>query len=319
MPLSLADYAESLDARDLIWPQVPPPVPVKAKPAIDPIPGVKAVLWDLYGTLLRTADGEFTLFPEPEVRLQVALEKTIHEFNMWNSMYRKPGPPWQSMIQQYKDYAERISMIGTTHKGDFTEVNLVDIWRAIVDRLFDKEYEYDRDLLGNEDALSEKIAWFFHGNLQATEARDGAASALSQLADLGIRQGLLADAQPFSMLQLERSLKQQGLEYPLPRVISPEYSMLSTRLGIRKPSKSLFDQIIGKLHGHGIEVHEILHVSCRLDPDLKAAKASGMKTALLAAEKTGLKASGKMLKSEETRPDRLMTDITQISDVVGFD
>ena len=318
MPLSLAEYAESLDARDLIWPQVPAAVPVKAKPAIAPIPGVKAVLWDVYGTLLRTPDGAFTLFPEPEVRLHVALEKTIHEFNMWNSMYRKPGPPWQSMIQQYRDYADRLGMIATKRKGDFTEVSLVDIWRAIVDRLFDKEYQYDRSVMGDEDELSEKISWFFHANLQATAARPGAAMAIAQLADSGIRQGLLADAQATTFLQLERGLQREGFEYPISRTLPREARLLSNDLGIRKPSKSLYEQAVSRMAPAGIEADEILHVSCRLEPDLTSAKAAGMKTALLAAEKVGLEAPVRLLKDPKMKPDRLMTDISQISDVVGF-
>ena len=318
MPLSLAEYAESLDTRDLIWPQVPAPVAVKAKPAVEPLPDVKVVLWDVYGTLLRNAEGALNLFPEPEVRLQVALEKTIHEFNMWNSMYRKPGPPWKSMIQQYQNYAERLGMIATKRKGDFTDVNLVDIWRAIVDRLFDKEYSYDEDLFGDVDELSEKISWFFHSNLQASEARADAAFVLTQLADGGVHQGLLADAQPFTMLQLERGLREQHFEYPIHRVLPIDSRILSADFGIRKPSKSLYEQAASRMSQHGISVEQILHVSCRLEPDLVAAKSAGMKTALLAAEKAGLNAPIKLLKDPKSKPDRLMTDIAQISDVVGF-
>ena len=42
-----------------------------------------------------------TEFALSELRMQVALEKTIQEFNMWHSMGRKPGAPWEYMLQQY--------------------------------------------------------------------------------------------------------------------------------------------------------------------------------------------------------------------------
>ncbi|APZ95427.1 HAD family hydrolase [Fuerstiella marisgermanici] len=318
MSLSLSEYADSLDQRDLIWPKVPAPKPVNAKPAIDPLPGVKAVLWDVYGTLLRTPDCGFTLFPEQEVRLQVALEKTIHEFNMWISMYRKPGPPWQSMINQYRDYAERLAMVGTKHRGDITDVNLVHIWQAVVDRLFDKEYTYDEGELGDVEDLSEKIAFFFHRCLQAIEARPGLSDALTQLHEAGIKQGVLADGQPFTMVQLARSLAEEGSPPPLFRLFPSAHNLLSYQMGIRKPSPSLYKQAAGQLAAHGIEPSEILHVSCRLKTDLAPAKAAGMKTALLAAEKTGLEATANMIKDPQTRPDRLLTDVTQITSVIGF-
>lgn len=319
MSLTLAEYADSLDERDLIWPQVPAPEPVRANPSIDHLPGIRAVLWDVYGTLLRTSDGKFTIFPDQEVRLQIALEKTIHEFNMWNSMYRKPGPPWQSMINQYRDYAERLGMVATKRRGDLTDVNLVHVWRAIVDRLFDKEYSYEIDTYGDVDEYSEKIAWFFHSNLQAVEARAGAVQAICELSETGVQQGLLADGQPFTMVQLTRALARQGSIPPIYHVLPSANNVLSCQLGVRKPSKSLYRRAAGQLLNKMIEPEEILHVSCRLTTDLAPAKALGMKTALLAVEKNGLEATANLLKDPQTRPDRLLTDITQITSVVGFE
>ncbi|MEZ6059015.1 MAG: HAD family hydrolase [Planctomycetaceae bacterium] len=317
MPLSLAEYADSLDERDLIWPSVPAPTPVRAVPKLKPLPGIRAVLWDVYGTILRTSDGGFSLFPNDEVRLQIALDKTIHEFHMWHSMYRKPGPPWKSMINQYRDYAQRLSMMAPERRGDFTDVDLVDVWEGIVDRLYDKDYSYDAGIYGDVRQLCQKIAYFFHCNLQALEARCGAVQVMTDLAALEIQQGLLADGQSFTMVQLLRALGAQGTLPPLPTVFCPETILFSHQLGVKKPSKSLFSTACEELRSIGIAPEETLHVSCRLTTDLVPAKAAGMKTALLAAEKNGLEAPVEMLKDSATRPDRLVTDLTQISDIVG--
>lgn len=318
MSLSLAEYIDALADRDLIWPKVPAQQPLKAKPSIAELPGIRVVLWDVYGTLLRTTDGAFTFSPEPELRLQVALDKTIHEFNMWHSMYRKPGPPWQSMIGQYRDYVERLGMVGTQRRGDFTAVNSVHVWRAIVDRLFDKEYTYEEETLGDVDELSLKIAYFFHRNLQAAEARPDAWRAISELSEYGVAQGILADGQPFTMTQLTMGLAEQGLATPVFQLFPSDHNVMSYQMGIRKPSRSLFDQALARLGDRGFEPSEILHVSCRLKTDLVPAKAAGMKTALLAAEKTGLEAPPELIKDPLTRPDRLLTDITQITSIVGL-
>ena len=318
MALSLAEYADSLEERQLIWPKVPAPEAVKAKASTAFLTGIKAVLWDVYGTLLRTPDGAFTLFPEPELRLQIALEKTIQEFNMWNFMYRKPGPPWQSLIQQYRDYAERLSMVPTKLKGDFTAINMVDLWSAVVDRLNDKDYKYDQSIYGTQAGLSEKIAFFFHSCLQATEARPGALRTLTTLADSGFRQGVLADGQPYTLLQTTRALAQQGSLPAMTPLFHPQANLLSYQMNIRKPSKSLFDQAVLQLRSLGIEPPEILHVSCRLKTDLVPAKAAGMKTALLACEKRGLEVSADLIKDPQTRPDRLLTDIAQVTEITGF-
>ena len=317
MSLSLAEYADTLDERKLIWPKVPAPKGVNANPSIRPIPGIRAVLWDIYGTLLRISDGRFSLFPSEDARLQIALDKTIHEFNMWNSMYRKPGPPWQSIIGIYRSTIERQSMHASP-TGDVTEVDLVETWRALIAKLFEKEYTYDEGLYGDLDELSEKVAYFFHCNLQATEARSSAVRALCDISSAGLTQGFLSDGQSFTLVQTLKALSVQGDLPPLHGLIRPQTLILSWAHGVRKPSKSLFSAAVQQLRGLGIQAQEILHVSCRLSTDLVPARAAGMKTALLVAEKSGLEVSPEVLKAPATRPDRLLTDLSQITDVVGF-
>ena len=54
---------------------------------------MKAVLWNVYGTLLAIPTGDLVFeHPQPLI-MEVALDKTIAEFNMWASMSRKPGKP----------------------------------------------------------------------------------------------------------------------------------------------------------------------------------------------------------------------------------
>lgn len=317
MSLSLAEYADLLDERKLIWPRVPAPKAVNANPSIKPLPGIRAVLWDIYGTLLRVSDGKFSLFPKEEARLQIALDKTIHEFNMWNHMYRKPGPPWQSLIGLYRSTIERQAMYASP-TGDVTEVDLVDTWRTLIGRLFEKEYTYDEGQYGNLDEFSEMVAYFFHCNLQATEARSGAVRAMSDVSAAGLTQGFLSDGQSFTLVQTLKALSVQGELPPLHELIRPQTLILSYAQAVKKPSRSLFAHAVHQLRGLGIQAREILHVSCRLSTDLVPARAAGMKTALLVAEKSGLEVSPDVLNAPATRPDRLLTDLSQITEVTGF-
>ena len=316
MPLSLAEYADLLDGRKLMWPKVPAPKPVSANPSAKLLPGIRAVLWDVYGTLLRVSDGRFTLFPDEEARLQIALDKTIHEFNMWNHMYRKPGPPWQSIIGLYKNTIERQAMQAAA-RGDFTEVNLVHTWGALIMKLFEKEYSYDEGQYGDLDEFSEKVAYFFHSCLQATEARSGAALAMFDIAASGLTQGFLSDGQSFTLVQTLRALSKQGELPPLYQLFRPQSLILSYDTGVRKPSKSLFTEAVQQLRSRGVQPQETLHISCRLSTDLVPARAAGMKTALLVEEKSGLEVSSDVLKDPTTRPDRLLTELAQLRGVLG--
>ena len=313
MVLTLTEYAESLAERDLIWPKVPSAKPVRATPSIQPLDGIHVVLWDVYGTLLRVTGGRFCLLPQDRTPLEIAIEKTIREFNMWNSMVRRPGPPWQSMIGQYEDYFRRLAMVATKRRGDYRDVDLVDIWEAIVDRLFAKEYSYDENTMGDVRAYCEKIAFFFHSSLQGLEVRKNVCRAVADLHAVGVLQGFLADGQVFTLMQLLRALKQQSTLPPINELVSLQSVLFSWELGIRKPSRSLFELSVERLKSTGVQPDEILHISCRLETDLIPAKTAGMKTALLAAEQSGLEATTEMLKDATTRPDRLLTDPGQVA------
>ncbi len=319
MVKTLMEYADWLDERDeLIWPAPPKCVPVKATASIKPLPGIRAVTWSLYGTLLRISEGRL-LFEHPEpLRMQVALDKTIHEFNMWNSMTRKPGPPSQSLQEPYRRLLDEYRMAGRQHKGDFPEVDASGIWRKLLNRLGQKEYEYDKEFYGNPDELSDKMAYFFHANLQGVEAAPHALSALSAVAQAGVCQGLLADAQSFTMLQLLRALRRQGKLPSLGDLFSVDCMTLSFQEGVRKPSSSLYRICVEQFKEQGITASRVLHVGSRVRDDLIFAKRAGMRTALYAADQTSLQASKADMKNANLKPDRLLTDLTQIRDVLSI-
>src|SRR6476660_5662818 len=98
MPLSLEQYAAYLVSR----PAPPTSDSPKAKRLRKNLPSSRAVLWNVYGTLLAIPFGELLFeHPQPFV-MQMALEKTIAEFKMWASMSRKPGQPSEYMLHLYK-------------------------------------------------------------------------------------------------------------------------------------------------------------------------------------------------------------------------
>ncbi|MCH8830646.1 MAG: HAD family hydrolase, partial [Planctomycetes bacterium] len=140
MAKTLPEYMDWLDGRNLVWPRPPKAVAVKATPSVKPLRGIKAVTWSVYGTLLRISDGRLLLDHPQELRMQVALEKTLCEFNMWQSMTRKPGEPWKQISQQYKSLLEKARLSATPALGDKPEIDTRKTWRSIVDRLGEKKY-----------------------------------------------------------------------------------------------------------------------------------------------------------------------------------
>ncbi len=318
MGLSLREYAAWLTERKLLWPAAPPTEPAKATPYTAPLSGIKAVSWNVYGTLLTIADGQLLLQHPQAIRMQVAMEKTIHEFNMWSSMTRRPGQPWEYFLPKYNDAVESAKLVGCP-KGDFPEVNSAQIWAKLLELLSRKDYQYDEGRYGDWDEFAEKVAFFFQLCLQGCQAAPGALKCLTDVAGAGFQQGLLAEAQPYTLAQLLHGLERQDRLPPLAKLFAPGCLIQTFEQGVRKPSVSLFRVCREKFGELDIEPEEVLYVSSRVADDLALAKQQGFRTALFAGDKLSLKATAAECKDPATKPDRLMTDLKQIRAILGIE
>jgi FMN phosphatase YigB (HAD superfamily) len=316
MALTLEEYATWLDGRELLWPSLPEVVQAKAKPHLKRLNKVRAVTWSIYGTLLAVPGGTLWFKHPDSFVMTIALDKTVQEFKMWQAMSRKTGTPSEQLLGLYERLLEREELRGT---GEFREAPAVrsdQIWTGIVKRLQENEYRFDAGFYGPPSELGEKIAYFFHSNLQATAAYPNSLKALERIKARGCLQLLFDDAQSFTSVQLLRGLRRQGKLSSLSDLFDVETSLLSCQAGIRKPARRLYREILNRLRSKGLYPDQILHVSSRLQTDLLVAKQLGMQTALFAGDKASLSASARQLQDEGTRPDILVLDLSQVADVV---
>src|ERR1700685_4471017 len=286
MAKTLIDYAQWLDDRNLIWPAPPKRVPVSAKPSAGPLVGIRAVVFAVYCTLLRISDGRLLFDHSQPLRMQIALEKTIKEFNMWTSMTRRPGPPWEGRLVRYKPALEEQQLATSRGLGEVPEVESALLWAKLIRQLQQKEYSYDRAFYGDLEQYAEKVAFFFHSCLQGVEAEEGALELLRSLPAVGKRVGIIADGQRFTPIQMLRAFRRQGTLRSLDELFDPALITFSYREGIRKPSKSLYLRALDRFRQTGVAPHQVLYVATRVSDDLAIAKEAGMRTALLAADQT---------------------------------
>jgi FMN phosphatase YigB (HAD superfamily) len=316
MAQALLEYADWLDERGLLWPTPPVPAPARATPYLEALPDVQAVTWGAYGTLLLVSDGRLRPVVSSRLRMEVAIEKTIEEFNMWHSMSRKPGAPWEYMLHQLQNLVDHRAMSGTGHLGEAPEVNLAKVWSRLIDRLRKKDYTWDQKKYGDLPEFSAKVAFFFQSCLQGVRAAPHALEALRHVRAVGCRQGIIADGQVFTLVQLLRGLRGAAPVPPLTKLLSSGCVSLSYQFGVRQPAETLFRACLANLARHKIAPRDVLHVASRLKEELGPAKRLGMKTALYAGDQHSLEATAAEINDPHLRPDRILTDLKQIRQIV---
>jgi FMN phosphatase YigB (HAD superfamily) len=317
MALTLEQYAAYLDTRhDLAWPAPVEADRLKARPHLVRLPQVRAVLWNVYGTLLRIAGGELWFEHPQKFVMSAALDKTIQEFKMWASMSRQPGQPADYLKHLYDSVLiEHRAVPGGTER--YPEVGADRVWEALIKKLLQKDYKFDAGFFGSLNEFSRKVAYFFHASLQGTACYKEAAVALQHLAKKGVKQGLLADGQCFTRVQLQRGLAAQDRNIALDKLLDKDLIFLSYEIRGRKPSERLFRQVANALNQQGLAPNQVLHVGTSIPRDLVPARRLGMRTALFARDRTSLQASAEQLKEPISRPDVLLTKLSQIAEVIG--
>ncbi len=316
MPLTLEQYATWLDSRDLPWPAPPDVERPKARPHLVRLSEVRAVLWNVYGTLLAIPGGELWFEHPKKVLMDMVLDKTIQEFKMWGSMSRKPGQPSEYMGHIYNNVLlEQKSFPAGGEK--YPEVGADRVWEAILKKLLQKDYKFDAGFYGSLNEFSRKVAYFFHASMQGTCCYPGAAEALRHVKEQGLIQGLLADGQCFTTVQLQRGLAAQDEGLRLDKMIDAGRTTLSCDVRGKKPSERLFRTALDGLREKGVEPDKVLHIGSSIPRDVVMAKRLGMRTALFAGDKASLQATPEQLKEPASRPDVLLTELNQLTEVVG--
>jgi FMN phosphatase YigB (HAD superfamily) len=315
MALTLEQYAQYLDSRNLHWPAPPEVQKPKARPYLTRLPNVRAVTWSAYGTLLSISGGDL-YFEHPErFIMEVALDKTVQEFKMWPSMSRKPGQPVDYLQTVYSNLLaeQQLSQGGIDKNGEILSDRL---WESFIRRLQQKDYQFDAGFFGSLNEFGQKIAYFFHANLQGIGCYGGAYEALRHVVDSKLIQGLVADGQVFTNVQLQRGLAQQNPSARLEELIPNKFQILSCQVGFRKPSLDLFRQVLSAFAKEGISADQVLHIGSRIATDVMPARRLGMKTGLFAGDKASLQATPEQLRDPNSRPDVLLTELIQIKEIV---
>jgi hypothetical protein len=314
MPLTLREYGKYLDNQGATWPAPPPIDRPRVKPHLKRLPNIRAVTWNVYGTLLAISGGDLVFQHANDFAMSVALDKTVQEFKMWASMSRKPGQPadYMKIIYEQALDEQRIAPPGER----CPEVAADRLWESIIKKLFQKDYKFDANFYGSLNEYSRKVAFFFHASLQGTCCYPGAAVALGHVARSGLAQGFLADGQSFTAVQLQRGLDAQEPSIDIDEAAPDDLHSFSFELRGRKPSERLFRHAMQQFAKRGIAPEQVLHVGSRVTQDLIPAKRVGMKTALFAGDRASLQATPEQLKEGLGRPDVLLSELGQITEVV---
>ncbi|RIL03931.1 MAG: HAD family hydrolase [Proteobacteria bacterium] len=285
------------------------PIPSGIEPNIPELHGIRAVLFDVYGTLFVSHSGDIgtTSSEACETSFRQALAACGITSN------DTEVPLYISRFGELnREQREALHQEGI----DFPEMDVVEIWQQLLGELMAShrirlpQWGADRP-----EALIRQLAVEYEYRLNPAWPMPGLESTLDSLHLGGIKYGIISNAQFYSPLLFTalagKSSKELGFQESLV-IWSYEHRAV-------KPSAILFEQASDRLEFiHGISANETLFVGNDKLKDVWAASQHGMKTALFAGDSRSLRLHESDQRCTGFTPDLTITDLTQLVDSLGL-
>jgi len=286
--------------RALCQPLAPQPTGQAARlPRLD---GVRAVLFDVYGTLLVSGSGDVgtAAATDSATALVAALAGADCP-----AASADAGPAGVAALgEAVRERHARARADGV----DWPEVEIRDVWRTVLDRLAAD------GLVGAAAAADcvEPLAVEYECRVNPTWPMPDVVATLKLLRTRGVRLGIVSNAQFYTPLLFEALL--DGAPEALG--FAPALCSWSYRVGAGKPSLRMFEAPLRVLAADGIMAGETLYVGNDMRNDVWTAARAGCRTALYAGDRRSLRLREDDPDVAGCAPDAVLTDLRSLGEVL---
>jgi len=276
------------------------PEPTGVEPRLERLGDVRAVLFDIYGTLVVSGSGEVGTTREAASRasLEAALTSLEVPFD----------PPLSDAVDLMQERIREEHAQRRTQGVDFPEIQIAEVWQWV----FSEMVARGRLSAGGREKLErlgfERLAVEYEARANPCWPMPHLESCLSRLREGGLRLGLISNAQFYTPLLfpalLGRSAQECGFEQRL--------SLYSYRHGQAKPGVPLYEMAAERLREHGIESGQTLYVGNDMLNDVMPAARVGFRTALFAGDRRSLRQREDDPRVAGVSSQLVITDLAQL-------
>ena len=198
------------------------------------------------------------------------------------------------------------------------EVKIEDIWTRILKKLEQSGYEAEADEGTTGFDLALKSAYFFDDIYQTKVLYAGAGRTLEAVKRLGLRQGILSNAQFYTPIALRMLLRRdmRHMDDPIKELFDRRLIFFSHRLGVSKPNPLAFERARDRLRAMGIEPARVLVVGNDVLNDMIPASRMGFKSVLFAGDAQSLTLRKDNPQCTRFKPDAIIKSLPELLKII---
>lgn len=254
----------------------------------DKLHDVRAVIFDVYGTLINYRKPTFDDRLSTEESLKEAFRMIIERFGM--ALFLSKMHPSASPEQTLHDFYHGLIALDheQSRRSDIAtpEVRIERIWGLLLKMLVRHGYDVAAQGLGSEADLARCMAYAYNFWALGRGFYPGVVDALTRLKNDNMACGLLSNAQfytPIDLTLFARDQSGDGLDDHL-ELFDPDLCFFSYEYGVAKPGRLLFEKLYNVLYERHILPGQAVFVGNDLRADIEPAAEIGMQTAFFCGD-----------------------------------
>jgi len=284
------------------------PVPTLLKPFIRKDAGIKAFVFDVYGTLLISASGDID-------ESVLSTDNLMQAFNASDIRFAENGQATGELLREIlNQFRQSVKEFHEQERSDskpYPEIDIAQIWEDII--------KSHQNQLIIEDQLCVKCFVFvFEVLSNRIYPMPGMKEVLDRLAALQYPLGIVSNAQFYTPVILNYFLHDSVSENEAVAPFDPDLTVFSYKHMRSKPDLYLFELLKDQCQRkYGLYPDEILFIGNDMFRDIYPAFLAGFKTALFAGDLKSLRLRQDKPELKKIVPDFIVTDLMQILTILN--
>lgn len=267
-------------------------------PRTVPAARIRAVVFDVYGTLFISGSGDISLAKKEDRSPALAAALATAGFAVL-----KQEETWSGLFHEtLQSFSEARQAEGI----EFPEVRIEEVWAGFTDAARKKGWLAgggDLDLAIIDHECRVNPCWPMPGLLEV----------LHELSSGGFKLGIVSNAQFYTPLLFPALLGHELLDF----AFDEDLCVWSYVEREGKPSTQLYRKLAGRLDLQGLRPEETLYIGNDLRNDIWPAGQLGFRTALFAGDRRSLRWREDDPACQGVQPDFIFTDLRQIRESLG--
>lgn len=283
------------------------PIETGVTPDFSKDESIKAVIFDIYGTLLVSSSGDIDQAEISTKNLEEAFKASNIEI---------VNPENNSLEHILHDFEYTIKICHQEAKKNqvpHPEIDILSIWEIVLLHARRKGL-----ICFNGDANIMRMTCVFEFLSNKVYPMPGMKAVLAELTHRKYPLGIVSNAQFYTPVLMNYFLNNVvGLDEEI-KTFDPDLTVYSYKLGIGKPDTNLFKELTPVLEKeYRLKPEEVLFVGNDMLKDIYTSSKVGFKTALFAGDRRSLRYRSEDERVKNITPDHTITDIRQLLKIVS--